>query len=1182
MSDSLSHQIEQTPTTVRQDGLSSRSYLGLWLTQFLGTINDNAFRWLAVPIGKMAMDDSSAVALGLASFTIPYLIFTTPAAYLADRYSKRTVIVGCKIAEVVLMLLGVLAIWLGSLWGLFAVVFLMGTQSALFSPSKFGSIPEILKPSLLSKGNGLMGMGTIIASAIGFVIGMAMAGYIGVNLSEPVAISELHPGPAALMVIGLAVVGVFTSLMIRPLPVADPDRPLPQNPVTDTWQSLNQLWQSKALFRAALGTAFFWFLASLAQVNIDAYGSVELALKQEAIGPLLAILVVGVGAGSVLAGVWSGDHVELGIVPLGAIGIAVSSILLFFVGSQIDPVNGLSTSSAYNWSSLLFLVLGIASGLYNIPLDSFLQHRSPPESRGRILAATNFLCFTLILGSSGLFWLLRNPWGFSPSAIFLMIGLATIPVAFYICWLLPQATIRFLVWLLTHTLYKVRVSGKENLPATGGALLVANHVSWLDGLYLLVTSSRPIRMIAYAEYVEKPYVRWLSQMFGIIPIKASDGPKALMKSLQTAKEALKNGELVCIFAEGQLTRTGQLGTFQGGMLRIIKGTDAPVIPIYLDQLWGSIFSFHGGKFFWKWPGKLRYPVSVCFGKPICKPGNVQVVRNAVQNLGVESMQNRKSDVMVPVRSFVRECRNALSRQKAVDSTGASATGARLLMGSVIFKRIFTRKGIGQNQQMLGVMLPPSVGGSIVNTAVTMMSKVAVNLNYTLSDKDVNYCIKQCDIKQVITSRLFLKKKPIEFDDDVELIYMEDLRKEVSKIDKLVAAFQTYLVPVFLLERIHGLTKQKPDDLLTIIFTSGSTGNPKGVELTNFNVATNIDAATQVMHFDKNDTMLGVLPFFHSFGFTALLWLVMSKEPKAVYHHNPVESKVVGELCEEHKVTVILTTPTFLKGYMKRCKKEQFKYLDLAIVGAEKLPQALAEEFHQKFGITPTEGYGTTELSPLVSCNVPDHRSQMAVEIGTKMGTVGRAVPNVSVKVVDPDTLEDFENPTTEHEGMLMVSGPNVMRGYLKEPEKTDEVIRDGWYVTGDIARIDEDGFIQITGRLSRFSKIAGEMVPHIKIEEILRKIVENEDDEEERLTLAVTAVPDEKKGERLVVVHLPLSKPAAEVLEELSETDIPNLWLPARDSFLEVDDIPVLGTGKLDLRGLKQLALDHFCSVGAS
>ncbi|MCA9066947.1 MAG: AMP-binding protein, partial [Planctomycetaceae bacterium] len=358
-----------------------------------------------------------------------------------------------------------------------------------------------------------------------------------------------------------------------------------------------------------------------------------------------------------------------------------------------------------------------------------------------------------------------------------------------------------------------------------------------------------------------------------------------------------------------------------------------------------------------------------------------------------------------------------------------------------------------------------------------------------------------------------------------------------------AALATYILPAGIVDRLLGLTKIKHDDILSIIFTSGSTGEPKGVMLSQANVGANVAAVDQIINFTNSDCLMGVLPFFHSFGYTVCLWLPMCFDAKVVYHFNPLDAKTIGELAEKQGMSILLATPTFLRMYLKRCTKEQFHKLDLVVVGAEKLPLEVAEQFQEKFGVFPSEGYGTTELSPVACCNIPDHRGQSDVQIGTKPGTVGRPIPGVSAKVVDPDSWEELGVDT---EGMVLISGANVMTGYLNQPEKTAEVIRDGWYVTGDLGKIDADGFVTITGRMSRFSKIGGEMVPHLRIEEELAKIIEaaGEPDDGE-LKLAVTAVPDKNKGERLIVLHRALTQPVDEVAKALQSSGLPNLWLPS-------------------------------------
>jgi acyl-[acyl-carrier-protein]-phospholipid O-acyltransferase/long-chain-fatty-acid--[acyl-carrier-protein] ligase len=1172
------------PQADARGGVGSKSFIGLILTQLFGALNDNMFRWFAVGIAQPILGDAKALAVGLASFTIPYLIFAVPAGYLADRFSKRNVIVGCKIAEVFIMALGIASVLSGNAWFLLLVVALMGSQSALFGPSKFGSIPEIVNHENLSKANGLMGLTTIAASAMGNVAGYAIYGHIAevrklnpdITADALAAMPALHElSFAAMALIGVAIIGWMTSLLIRRLPSANPDRKPEMNPAMAIVRQMKLLKSDATIFRTAIGISLFWMLASLAQVNLDPFGKDTLQLDPGNVGFLSALLVIGVGTGSVLAGWLSKGKVELGIVPLGVAGIVVSCLLLWASGTSIDPTMELGGQLSFYLACVWLLTLGVSAGLFDIPLEANIQHRSAPEHLGTILAATNFLTFTFILASAGMFYVMKELLSLSAEQIFLVAGIGTIPGIYFSFRILPQQTIRFVVWMGSLFFYRLRVIGQEKIPEHGGAVLVANHVSWLDGILLIMVSDRPIRMVAYSDYVDVPgFAGWLCRTFGTIPIKSDGGPKALLRSLKTAREAAINGDLVCVFAEGGITRTGQLQPFQKGIMRIAEGTGVPVIPTYLDQLWGSVFSFHGGKFFWKKPHCWPYPITVMFGDPLPDPDDVEQVRRAVEDLGVEAVEHRHSN-LIPARQFLRACRDARGRSKVADSAGMDLTGGKLLTASLVFRRVLLRGHLRPDEQNVGLLLPPSAGGAIVNAALSISGKVAVNLNYTLSEEVLNFCIKEAGIKRIITSRKVLEKRPMNL--DAEFLLVEDLKEQITSADKLLSAISAYAEPVGILERRLGLAKIDPDDIMTVIFTSGSTGEPKGVMLSHNNVGSNITSSNQLFQFSETDVLLGILPFFHSFGYTLMMWLPLTLEPKGVYHFNPLDGRTIGKLCEKHGVTIVAATPTFLKTYLKRCTTEQMEKLDMAIVGAEKLPLKLAEDFHEKFGVWPTEGFGTTELSPLAIANVPDHRNNAASDgqTGQKMGTVGRPVPNVAAKIVDPDTREDLG---LNQAGLLYIKGPNVMLGYLNNKEKTADVIRDGWYNTGDIAIIDDDSFITITGRLSRFSKIGGEMVPHIGIEEELARIVEDESSEEPEVRVAVTAVPDEKKGERIVVLHKPLGRPVDEVIAALAEAGLPNIWLPSADSFVEVEEIPLLGTGKLDLQGIKARAREAFPS----
>ena len=458
--------------------------------------------------------------------------------------------------------------------------------------------------------------------------------------------------------------------------------------------------------------------------------------------------------------------------------------------------------------------------------------------------------------------------------------------------------------------------------------------------------------------------------------------------------------------------------------------------------------------------------------------------------------------------------------------------------------------------MVGLMLPASVGGALANIATLAAGRIPVNLNFTAGGDSIAVAIERCKIRTIITSKTFLEKAGIA--GTPAMVFLEDIRKSVTRTDKLTALLHAKLAPMALLRQQYGSTTD-PDALATVIFSSGSTGVPKGVMLTHKNILNNIDGFADLFPMTARDCFIGVLPFFHSFGLTGTLWFPLISGCAVAFHPNPMDAKVVGELAATYQGTMLIATPTFANAYMRRCTREQFQHMRHVVVGAEKLRQPLADAFAQHFGVGLMEGYGCTEMSPVISVNF----ARAGAPKPSKPGSVGRPIKGVSAKVVDQHT---GEGPVVGREGLLLVKGDCLMRGYLGEPERSSEVLRDGWYVTGDIGSIDDDGFITITDRLSRFSKIGGEMVPHLRIEDAINEVLGE-------VCAAVTAVPDESRGERLVAFYTRQDVPASHVWEQLNQTALPRLWLPRKDHVIPVEAIPTLGSGKIDLRGLRQMAI---------
>ncbi len=445
----------------------------------------------------------------------------------------------------------------------------------------------------------------------------------------------------------------------------------------------------------------------------------------------------------------------------------------------------------------------------------------------------------------------------------------------------------------------------------------------------------------------------------------------------------------------------------------------------------------------------------------------------------------------------------------------------------------------------------------------LAGKVPVNLNFTAGREAMVSAIQQCSIRMILTSRIVLHKAKLEHMEG--MVFLEEAVKGISSLQKVQTTLTALLLPSRLLATLFHHGERTPDALATVIFTSGSTGIPKGAMLSHHNILSNVEALAQVLWATKKDRLMGVLPFFHSFGFTGTLWFPLLSGFGVVYHANPLDAKTVGEMVSTYRATGIMATPTFYAAYIRKCSAEEFSSLRLAIAGAEKLREPIANAFKEKYGLDLLEGYGCTELAPVVSLNIPDFEEGVYRQTGRKPGTVGHPIPGVAVKVVDPESGEPLPHG---EEGMLLVKGPSRMLGYLGQPEKTAEVLRGDWYVTGDIASIDEEGFIRITDRLSRFSKIGGEMVPHIKVEETINTILVDD-------ASVVVAIPDEVKGERLVALYTHTQVTPDELWEQLSQTDLPKLWLPKRENLYPVEAIPILGTGKADLRQAKMMALDR-------
>ena len=709
-------------------------------------------------------------------------------------------------------------------------------------------------------------------------------------------------------------------------------------------------------------------------------------------------------------------------------------------------------------------------------------------------------------------------------------------------------------------IYRVRSHGVENLPGTG-FLLLPNHVTWVDAIVLQLACPRPVRFMVFEPIYQQRLLYPFFRLLDAIPIS----PRHAKEGLRTAAERIGRGEIVCIFPEGELSRSGNLLRLKRGYELIARAANAPVVPVWLDQLWGSIFSFYGGRFFKKIPRQIPYPVTVAFGEALpAEKADIATVREKLLALGEWCYGQRPILRGHLAEACLRGLKHRQFDDAVIDGTDGSVTSrGTMLAASIALSELLAHFF----EKRIAIVLPPGRGAVMANLAVMLAGKTPVNLNFTAGRAALEAAIRIAEIKHLITAGPVVKKLP-DFPWPENVMRLEEI---VPKLRRRIVLWRAIVcvLPWRTLARWLRIPREGGHAEAVILFTSGSSGEPKGVVLSHRNVLANVSQFAAMLSLRRGDSLLACLPFFHSFGSTVTLWFPLIETLKTVTYPSPMEVAKNAALVEKHHVTMLLATPTFLRGYLRRAEPAQLAPLDLIVTGAEKLPSELAEAFEARFGKPVQQGYGLTETAPVVSVNLPEPpkaKADDAVQPTSRRGSAGKLMPGLAAQIRDPDTGA----PLSLHEtGMLWLRGPNIFEGYLDDPKRTAEVLVDGWFKTGDLARFDEDGFLFIEGRLSRFSKIAGEMVPHETVEVQIRKALALGSEE---CAIAIAGVPDEAKGEALVLLTA-CDIELANLRTKLAAAGVPNLWIPKR--VRRVEAIPLLASGKLDLKMCRELAFDE-------
>ena len=1072
----------------------------------------------------------------------PSIIMMHVASYFAGRFPKSKVMGWTSIGMSVSVLL--IAFFFGERldFGAFALLFLYGIFLSIFNPAKIGLMKEITDGKDLVKINAKH----LIFMALGITIISFLTFDYSPNDSSTISYSIL---PFILSAVGL--VAAISSFCIR---ICKQNKFVK---LRSPRRNFASTWSNPMLKLSMLGIAAFWSVTQfLIMISQNMTGTQSTTLFQ------WTFIFTGIGyiIGAISAAKSSKNFVETGLIPLAAIASSITMVVTPFINNQYIL-------------AFLYAFIAFWAGSAFVILRTVIQNVTRPDTSGRIHAVS------FMIQMSFLFILL----GFQV-ILFLMTELSLHKQLFFLAVILAltfvftlkrtpmtllRAGLRFAFSFVFR--YRVKVHGIQNMPESGPLLLVGPHYSFIDWAVLQMASPRPLLIASNRNTFADWYLRWLSHGKSVIDINRRDPSEAMEK----IHEALLKGEAVVIFPEGEVSKAPFISKFSLDYSKAIEGTEAQIVPFYIQGLWGSRYSNASESV--NRPQYFNRTISVGFGKAMPATTSDEAIRNEIQILGSDiwNIAIDHSASIVPL--WFRAMLKRRSRPILIDPAGNHVNGYGMIRLCHHFgKKI---KSFAKNDQNVGFMLPTSRDAALGIMSILGTGKTSVNLNYTAPVDTLIGCIDKAELSTIVTTRAFFDKlcgKNPDFKNLAEkckLIFLDEEEAKISTLIRLVSTYFVSVCPAKLLRSLWFNTSARLDDDAVILFSSGSEGTPKGVELTHKNVISNAQQCDYVVKLCRTDVMTSLLPLFHSFGFTLTFMMPLLDGVPMVLCPDPTDIKTLARVCAQYKTTILMGTPTFLRAiainrWVHPMCLDSLRYI---IAGAEKLRPEMRETFKLKFGKDLYEGYGCTELTPLAAINAPNVLLDdfLTMEKCSDNSSIGLPPPGTVTAIINPETNEFLRQG---EEGMLVVTGPQVMKGYLKDEAKTSSVILeiDGrrWYKTGDKCTITEDGFVKILGRYSRFAKLGGEMISLTAVE--LRIAETGIMGEHE---FAITAVPDSVKGERIVLlVKGDATLDTEEISRSLRKSGIPPLMQPG--SVFGVEAIPKLGSGKWDFNGMKKLATE--------
>jgi acyl-[acyl-carrier-protein]-phospholipid O-acyltransferase/long-chain-fatty-acid--[acyl-carrier-protein] ligase len=1112
--------------------LTSRRFAPLFVTQFLGAFNDNLLKsalaiFITYRLASEGADAATLVMLAGGIFIAPFFLFSGASGTLADRVDKAAIARWVKIAEIFIMAAGAAGFATASVPLLLVALFGLGTHSTVFGPIKYALLPDHLAEHELVAGNALIEAGTFLAILFGTILGGTLM--------------LIDNGAVVVGILGVAVafLGWVSARMIPAAPPRSTDVARPRL-WRDSIDVVRHVASRDELFLPVLALSWFWLIGGTLVSGLPVFAKDVLFADEQVVTLMLALFAIGIAAGSLLAERMLHGEVSARFVPMSALLMAVFAFDLFLSSAGRAPSSAPIGVAAFvaerqNWRVLADLVLlAIAGGVFTVPLYALLQQTSEPAHRARVIAANNIVN-SLFMTASAVFaaWVLAR--GLTMGELFGLCGILTVPVVVVAAWILRKTMLKMAIRFVLRVLYRVEVRGIEHARAAQThAVIAANHASFLDGLLLgAFLPGSPV--FAIDTFVAKQW--WVKPFLSLVDAMPINPTNPL--SLRSMIRAVEGGATCIIFPEGRITTTGSLMKVYEGPAVITERAHATLIPVRIEGVERTPFAPFGAVRKRLFP-KIR--ITVMPARRLTVPEGVtgRARRAALRReLGDVMVQLVFSTARLDMTMFdaLLEARSLYgSRHVVIDDIdqqpmhyGKLVTASLALGGAL---RSHTRAG-----ERVGVLLPTSRAAVVTFFALQAEQRVPAMLNFSTGTASAKAACAAAEIKVILTARRFVERAKLEqlvaaLAESSTIVYLEDIRGEIGLVAKLSALVRGTLAR----PRLDAARSHEP---AVVLFTSGSEGTPKGVVLSHRNLLANRHQLASVIDVNPRDIVLNALPVFHSFGLTGGLLLPLFAGVRTFLYPSPLHYRTVPELAYGINATILFGTDTFLAGYARVADNYDFYSVRYVFAGAERVKPETRRVWFDKFGIRILEGYGATETAPAIAVNTPMH---------FKAGTVGRLLPGIQSRIEAV--------PGVDAAGRLSVRGPNVMLGYLRaENPGVLQPPTDGWYDTGDIVDVDADGFVSIKGRVKRFAKIAGEMVPLGAVEEIVNKAYP-------RSAHAIVALPDARKGERLVLLTDQVGVERSLLSATAREMGLPEIFVPR--SFVTAKAVPLLGTGKID------------------